>query len=208
MISMACYTATLSGFVKFYQGAKSLEMSNPVLQCAVVKIRVKGRLNCHFFYIAKLNLIAYSVTPARSASYISHLALRRSAISAHESVLWFVRLENNNALHYFLFCGLPAISTPLSLAFNISRCSQSHNSRCEATLVLGVIIANQFLGYFALKGEPANSTLGFCSSLPLKVKHNIHVLELFGLLRSNLMRFDPREANIGIRAFRPLGMKP
>jgi hypothetical protein len=75
-------------------------------------------------------------------------------------------------------------------------------------LVLGVVIANQFLGYFALTGEPANSTLGLCSSLPLEVKQNIHVLELFGLLRSNLMRFDPREASIGIRAFRPLGMKP
>jgi len=51
-------------------------------------------------------------------------------------------------------------------------------------LVLGVIIANHFLGYSALTGEAANSTLGFRSSLPLKVKQNFHVLELLGLLGS------------------------
>jgi hypothetical protein len=51
-------------------------------------------------------------------------------------------------------------------------------------LVLGVIIANLFLGYSALTGEAANSTLGFADLLPLKVKQNFHVLELLDLLES------------------------
>ena len=50
-----CSTATLSFFClvllrSFYKASKSLEMSNAVLQCAVVKTRVKGRLNRRVLY--------------------------------------------------------------------------------------------------------------------------------------------------------------
>lgn len=52
-------------------------------------------------------------------------------------------------------------------------------------MVLGIIIPKHFLEYSALAGESANSTLSFTDILPLQVELNFHVLELFGVLRSN-----------------------
>lgn len=49
-ISTACYTATLSGFVGFYEGTKITRdvKYSPSVCCS--RIRVKGRLNCQLLY--------------------------------------------------------------------------------------------------------------------------------------------------------------